>query len=47
MVVQLLLRAVTWLLGRTLTEPWVELVGGAEAVGPLSACWERVGELDV
>lgn len=49
MVAQLLLRAGTWLPGRTLTEPWAELVGGAEAeaVGPLSACWEKVGELDV
>lgn len=44
-----LLRAVTWLPGRTWTGPWAELVGGAEAepVGPLSACWGRVGALDV
>lgn len=48
-VVVLLLRAVTWLLGRTWTGPWAGLVGGVEAepAGPLSACWERAAELDV
>lgn len=45
----LLLRAVTWLPGRTWTGPWAELVGVVEAepVGPLSACWGRAGALDV
>lgn len=43
------LRAATSLPGRTWTGPWAELVGEVEAepVGPLSACWGRVGVLDV
>lgn len=45
----LLMRAVTWLPGRTWIGSWVELAGVAEAepVGPLSVCWGRVGVLDV
>lgn len=47
--VVLLLRVVTWLPGRTWTGPWVGLAGGEEAepVGPQSACWVKVGVLDV
>lgn len=44
----LLLRAETWLPGRTWTGPWAGLGGvtEAEAAGPRSVCWGKAGVWD-